>query len=365
MWRRVWRMTRKGKRGLRYAVQWYDDAARMRTESCGPSKRIAEELRRRREMELNAGLLQSTRAIRLAAFGRDYLSLVAPQLAKATVVDHAMVLRHLQGWAGDVWMESLTRAMMERYVAHRAAMVKAATVNREIRTLRSTFERARTLGYLRQNPLKGWKMLRETRRIFDVPRLDSIQRLLAACPTLAWRAFVYLALSAGLRRGEIGALRWEDVDLAGGLITVRSTALHRTKSQRERRLPLVGEASDLLAAVRQRSASPWVFTNRQGGPWRQATFKQFGRIREAAGLRGYTIQDMRRTFCSHLAMAGVPQPVIQDLAGHASSETTRRYYQRILPEAHRAAAEKLPWIALPISTKSERAGERAGRGKRA
>ena len=65
------------------------------------------------------------------------------------------------------------------------------------------------------------------------------------------------------------------------------------------------------------------------------------RIVEAAGINRCTVHDLRRTFCSDLAAAGVNQVVVQRLAGHASMATTAQYYQAVGDQTKRAAIRKL------------------------
>lgn len=69
----------------------------------------------------------------------------------------------------------------------------------------------------------------------------------------------------------------------------------------------------------------------------------FRRIIRDAGIRHCAVHDPRRTFVSHLAMAGANEAVAQKPAGHASISTTLKHYTGILPEALRAAPLRLPY----------------------
>jgi integrase len=64
---------------------------------------------------------------------------------------------------------------------------------------------------------------------------------------------------------------------------------------------------------------------------------------EQAGVKHCALHDLRRTFVSQLAMAGVNAAVVQKLAGHTSIATTVRYYTGVMPEALKAAQAKLPF----------------------
>ena len=65
-----------------------------------------------------------------------------------------------------------------------------------------------------------------------------------------------------------------------------------------------------------------------------------------AGIKRCTIHDLRRTFVSYLAMAGVNEAIVQKLAGHASMSTTLRHYTHIFPDSLRQAQRSLPYAKM-------------------
>jgi hypothetical protein len=79
-WTRVWFYIRKGKRRTTYALRWFGTDGRVKTESVGPDKKLAERLRRQREAELNTGTYQEVRPMRLGAFITEHLALMQGQL---------------------------------------------------------------------------------------------------------------------------------------------------------------------------------------------------------------------------------------------------------------------------------------------
>ena len=86
-----------------------------------------------------------------------------------------------------------------------------------------------------------------------------------------------------------------------------------------------------------------VFHTRDGRQWRDNVQRDFNRIVDRAGIKRCTLHDLRRTFASHLAMAGVSEAIVKELTGHASISTTLRYYTRIAPHALRSAQARLPF----------------------
>ena len=143
------------------------------------------------------------------------------------------------------------------------------------------------------------------------------------------RAAVLLGGDAGLRQGEIRALQWGDLDLEAGRIFVQRTDyrgyIGSPKGGRVRRLPMTERLRKALKASRHLKG-PWVFCDLDGKMLSRTEIDTvlFRAVRKV-GLRKIGWHTLRHTFCSHLAMRGVPARTIQELAGHASITTTMRY----------------------------------------
>ena len=145
---------------------------------------------------------------------------------------------------------------------------------------------------------------------------------------------IRVAAYAGLRLGELLALRWRDVDFAGHVLTV-SRAISggvesTTKSGRVRRVPLPDQAAAALERLsrRERFTEPGelVFCNLYGRPLDgSALRRRFKRARDAAGLRQLRFHDLRHTYGSLLASRGIDLVTIQAAMGHAALSTTSRY----------------------------------------
>jgi integrase len=224
--------------------------------------------------------------------------------------------------------------------------VSRATINKNLRTLRAVFRHAVNDGLMERNPFDGVRRLREAARPIRVLDAAEVRALMDACPDLRWRGLIFLAATTGLRLGELLRLEWQDVDMATGTLTVRSTDAAPTKSGRSRQAPLVPDALALLREMRASAPGPRVFVTDDGTPMVNNVQRDFHCIARRAGVRPCTIHDLRRTFITALQQAGVPLRTVQRLAGHASAETTLRYYTAVMPEDERAAPTRLPYAAL-------------------
>ena len=209
--------------------------------------------------------------------------------------------------------------------------------NREIGLLKSMLNRAVKWGLIGAYPAKDVELfeLDDTSVSDRVLSNEEETKLLAACDEseLRYRAphlkhVVLVALYTGLRRGEILRLRWSDIDFEKGRLSVRKS---KTKSGK-REVYLNSMLHKQLFSLRERVHGEWVFPSparfqTPGQPERHiADVKNaFRRAVLLAGIKKITFHQLRHTFCSRLADAGVPLPVIQKLAGHASITMTSRY----------------------------------------
>lgn len=168
---------------------------------------------------------------------------------------------------------------------------------------------------------------------------EQLARLVAAASSRASDLVtVLLGADAGLRRGEVLGLEWTDVDFPRGALTVRR-AVYRgvvgtPKGGAERTIPLTARLKAALQGHRH-LAGPRVFVDATDESIRSTMERLSRRAGLPAGTRTKRGKEvprwlglyhkLRHTFCTRLAMAGVPPRTIQALAGHVSIETTMRY----------------------------------------
>lgn len=209
-----------------------------------------------------------------------------------------------------------------------------ATVNRYMAVLSHLFTVAvKEWGWLQENPLAKVSKLKESRGRVRFLSDEERERLLKVCRASA-SAYLYpvvvLCLSTGARKMEILGLRWEDVDLDRGVIT-----LHETKNGERRILPLTGYALDLLkkhSKVRMLGTSLLFPSKDLTKPvalrtaWETAV--------KHAGIEDFRFHDLRHSAASYLAMNGATLAEIGAVLGHKTSEMVKRYAH--LSEAHTA-----------------------------
>jgi integrase len=211
-----------------------------------------------------------------------------------------------------------------------------ATVNRYLAALSHCFTIAvREWGWLEHNPLSKVSRRREPRGRVRYLLDDELERLLEACresrnPHLY--DIVVLALSTGMRRGEIMNLEWQHVSFERSQVV-----LEDTKNGERRVVPLVGIAHEaLLRRSRlQRIDSPYVFPApyRHGVPPRPASIQSAWKTAlERAHVTDFRFHDLRHSAASHLAMNGATLAEIAEVLGHKTLSMVKRYAH--FSEAH-------------------------------
>ncbi len=139
---------------------------------------------------------------------------------------------------------------------------------------------------------------------------------------------VVLALSTGMRAGEIRNLKWDQIDLKRKRITLTDT-----KNRETRTVPLVGHAYDKMKAHIRRIDPPYVLAGRFSD--RPASFRQaWDDAVAAAGLEDFRFHDCRHTAASYLAMGGATLSELSEILGHKSLSMVKRYAH--LTEQHTA-----------------------------
>ena len=210
-----------------------------------------------------------------------------------------------------------------------------STVRNMILPLRAIYRRALTRGEVAINPTLKLTLPAVRGRRERTARPDEADALITTVP-LQDRALWATAFYAGLRRGELQALTWNDIDLRQGLIHVnhawdRKAGLIEPKSRSgKRRVPITKTLRRYLIAHRLQQGSGgagYAFTNQHGGPFDAFTIHT--RARKAwktAGLTPLTLHDCRHTYASLSIAAGVNTKALSTYMGHSTITITLDRY---------------------------------------
>ena len=196
------------------------------------------------------------------------------------------------------------------------------------------FNKASDMGFRGENPAKGVKRFKETKRdrFLERDELPAFFQALLAEPNEALRDFFLLCLLTGARRGNVQAMRWEDMDLTAG-----RWRIPETKSGVPVVVPLCDPALAILQNRRKAAnGSPWVFPGRGKTGHLIGPKSAWARILKRAGLSDLRPHDLRRSLGSWQAMGGASLPIIGKSLGHTQAATTQ-IYARLQTDSVRAS----------------------------
>ncbi|MCA9649547.1 MAG: site-specific integrase [Myxococcales bacterium] len=266
-------------------------------------------------------------------FAKRYLEhhCKANRQSTATLVRKATAFRnHINPALGGIRLDRITPEHIQTLKAQLGELAPV-TVNAILQVLRAMLYVAVDWKVVDKLPAKI-KMLRESEKEMDFYDFDEYAILLRAAQTLGHQHLLVALLGgdAGLRRGEMMALAWRDLDLNRGTLTVNRSR-HRgeetgTKGRRTRVVPLTPPLQQALMDHRMGGDGTHVLYTRRKTPPTESTIRNWLlAAQHASGFDPRGPHQLRHTFCSHLAMRGVPAKAIQVLAGHAHLRTTERY----------------------------------------
>jgi integrase len=280
----------------------------------------------------------------LAEAGRRYLAhKQSLGLKPGTLSDYESALRvHLVPFFGSLGLAEVTVPLVEEFIYEKQREGKAPkSILNYLGLLHAIFGHGVKREWCARNPVALVDKPRVPRNV-DIRflSLEELEAILRATPTTPLgrtdRLIFLTAAMTGLRRGEVVALRWQDVDWKAALIRVRRSFTRgefgTPKSRRSSRaVPL---APRLLSELRShwertpyRGASELVFPHPASGHVLDPSKlrKRFKASAGRAGVRPVRFHDLRHTFGTQMAAAGAPLRAIQEWLGHSDFRTTLIY----------------------------------------
>lgn len=237
-------------------------------------------------------------------------------------------------------IEQIQLRHVNAYVADRRPRTCAAAVNNELATLRAVLRHAASEGHSVMDPrlVRNLPQPRPARRLLDRAEIDRVVEALRAqrTPTSRQAADMVLFMAfSGARYRETLDVRWDDVDLGRGLLTLGASG--HSKSRRARAVNMNPALIELLPQITRRSPLVFPLAQRSMGV-REAIW----RARAAAGVPWFTPHLLRHWFVSQCVMGGIDYMTIARWAGHRDGGVLiGRVYGHLTDQHARAAAGRL------------------------
>ena len=310
------------------------------------TKKMAEDWLRERlhgDAERAAGSLAGETGATFADAAEEYLRYATDDRGckPSTIRGYRSQLKaHLLPAFGAMRLEDITETAIERWRAGMTGALDAKRVisnktkNEQLVLMHAIMRRAVKVWGLPRNPVANVDRFR-TRSSGDIQVFspEEVSSLVRAASSEMDAAIFLAAAFTGLRRGELLALRWRDVDFEARTIRVRASyylrELTTPKSGKVRSVPMAPDVASVLARLGQRKkfagADDFVFAAESGLPIDgQALSKRYEAALKRAGLRPLRFHDLRHTFGTRMiAKADIRR--VQEWMGHADIQTTMKY----------------------------------------
>lgn len=246
---------------------WYIDYyayGKRKREKIGASKKLAENVLRKRKLEIAEGKfldIRKEQKIKFENFVNEYIEIYLKHNRSWPKAD-ACNIKCLKSYFGGKYLYKITPLLIEKFKAERAKKVSPASVNRALARLKSIFNKAIVWRKYRGiNPVKGVKFFNENNKRLRYLEKEEIVKLLKNCRGHL-RPIVVLALNTGMRKGEILNLKWQDIDFRRGIIH-----LYKTKNNEKREIPMNEIVKTALLKVRKNPNSPYIFNRFNDKPF--------------------------------------------------------------------------------------------------
>ena len=326
--KKVWIYKRNNIKG--WWCGWYEDGRRK--SKALPSKELAEHYKHIKYAQLNSDVFTGIITVDWQEMLDEYREAKIVQgVTEGTLYEHSLSLRNFERIVGKCNSKQITQNVIDKFILERTNEVKRATLNKDIRNIKTYVNWCREQRYLNGNiKLKELKV--EERPVKSLYN-GQIKKLLAATKQYpAMKMRVLLALATGLRRGDIETLKISDIDFEKNCICTTSKKTKKCMSSRPVSAEVMSELSKFVCSLDVGQEK--LFRTKFG-------YRRWRKICKKAELVDFKFHDLRKTFCSLLAQNGVSTAVTQRLLEHSSPNLTNKVYTNVDPVL-RSAVEQLP-----------------------
>lgn len=339
----------------KYTLGFKDQHGRWRERVVTGRKKDAENAMRNILEEVAKGTFEQEKEDpTFSQFAERFLKGRKNQIKPSTYADYEQVIKtHLDPFFGRTRVASITPSKVQTFLDKMSGKkVTAATTGKVYRVLKVILRYAMTLELIDRDPTIAIRPPRVKREEMDHLNVEEVEALLDKAEGDI-RDIVPVAVFAGLRQGEILALRWRDIDFKAGVIrVVRSyhaphgfTDLKSSASRRA--VPMLPRLASVLEerymAKEEPGPDELIFPSAKGTPIDRHNLmaRGFEPALEAAKLRKIRFHDLRHTYASLAIAAGMDPKALQKAMGHSSITVTMDTYAHLFPGSFDRALKRM------------------------
>ena len=272
----------------------------------------------------------------LQQFTTEFLSFAHEFYSPGTVGIYKKTLGKFLNQVGDLALQSITPRHVDLFRENRLREVSRTTVNIELRTLRAAFYTAQRWKMMEENPLEKVALCKIEEKAPCFLSLAEFRELHSAVKEEWLRDMMVLAALSGMRRGEILNLKWQNVDLRNGLITIQSSVDFKTKGGKKRVVPMNRGLVEMFERRLRQNGEELVFALEGRKISRWWVSRRFKRYVLKLGLDDKLhFHSLRHSFATWLVQDGASIYEVQKLLGHSSIKTTEIYSHLVSEQLHK------------------------------
>lgn len=312
-------------------ISFYLDNKQYKKSLKTKSKTTAGNIQKKIDYEISAGKFELNKyflnnILKLKNFMTKALEFSLTNKAPSTARIDKRALQSFVNFCGDINLARIDFNLIESYKKSLIdSGLSKTTVNMYLRHLKSIFTYAVNSNFIKDNPFKKAKQIKQDKNIPKFLTPEQAEELLESVKDKSIYLPILISVQTGARAQEVITLKWENVDLKNRRIKLKG------KGSKERIVPIPDKLFSELS--KRKSVKGFVVKGSQDVSQISKNFRKYADLN---GLHSFRFHDLRHTYASWLAQNGASLKVIQELLGHESIQTTL-VYTHLMPESKNIA----------------------------
>jgi integrase len=323
--KKPWIYKRKNVKG--WWCGWYEGGKRKA--KALPSKALAEHFRHIKYAQLNSDVFTSVIDFDWHQIMDEYKrNKQVEGLEESSIYEVTLTLRHYERLINPNSSKDITQQSLDTFVLKRGEEIGKNTLNKDIKNLHAFLKWASKNRFVAPDlKIKKVRVAPKPVTSLSAQQVKKLITIASTYPTLRLR--ILLAVTTGLRRGDIEAIHIGDIQFDRNIIATRNRKAKKVMPERPIPEPIMTELSNYVATLPdgQERLFPDKFSP-----------KRWEKVRRAMELPKMQFHDLRKTFASLLAQKGVSTAVTQRLLEHSSPQLTNDIYTNVDPVLRQAVS---------------------------
>lgn len=340
-------------------VGYLQNGKRKRRYIYGKTKKEVQQKLLALQKDLSNGIAFTPSRMTVGEFLDHWLETVAkPLIKKSTHASYELIIRvHIKPDLGGAPVRNLQSIHVQNFLHQMRVKGKGErTCQLVFVILKTAMVQAVKWGLTNKNPCDGIAKPRVTQSAMKFWTPDQIKHFLSVAKKDEFYALYVLAVTTGLRQGELFGLKWSDFNERNNSLAIQRTIYEingdqeigepKTASGRRKiDLPIVAvnALEQHRAAARESRKSDWIFSDSNGEPLRRSNFRKrsFLKLLVLSKLPKIRFHDLRHSAATLLLSKAVHPKIVQERLGHSQISVTLDTYSHVLPSLQKEAVAKI------------------------